>query len=120
MRYPEHPQDPTLLVTKEWADQVSTMMDVLNTAQTKQQAREALGIKSAALLAANAVAITGGTFNSTPIGMVKPAAAKFTTCIIEGVPDEGTEMVNKDYVDSLVGSGTASISWKFVGVYDPP
>jgi len=51
-------------------------------------------------------AITGGTINNTPIGGTTPAAGAFTSVAmtsgtILNAPASGTDIVNKDYADSI-------------------
>lgn len=55
---------------------------------------------------ASAVAITGGTINGTTIGGTTPAAGTFTNVAmtsgtITTTPVNGTDIVNKDYADSI-------------------
>ena len=55
---------------------------------------------------ANNVAITGGAINGTTIGATTPAAGTFTSVAmtsgtITTAPTSGTDIVNKDYADSI-------------------
>lgn len=55
---------------------------------------------------ANNVAITGGAINGTTIGATTPAAGTFTSVAmtsgtITTAPTNGTDIVNKDYADSI-------------------
>tara|TARA_R110000868_G_scaffold24674_2_gene97066 strand:- start:22470 stop:24656 length:2187 start_codon:yes stop_codon:yes gene_type:complete len=64
------------------------------------------GLGTMSTQSAGAVAITGGTINATSVGATTPSTGAFTsvamtTGTITTAPTGGTDIVNKDYADSI-------------------
>jgi len=100
------------VIPGDWANDVDALVyDVFHGAQTAVAARAALGLGSMSLQEASAVAIAGGTVNSTLIGLVSPAAGHFSELrSTNGNPTEPEDVVTRGYLDNRFSGFSALAS----------
>jgi hypothetical protein len=93
-------QDRVSPIPTDWLQDVNTLTyNVFGGAQDASEVLIALGLGTLSSQDADAVAITGGTINSTAIGATTPAAGAFTQLRASAAPTVDNDVVNKHYLD---------------------